>query len=525
MTKIYLYDSTLRDGGQTSTVNFGVRDKNEISKKLDELGINYIEGGWPGANPTDDEFYENLPQLQNSKFSAFGMTRRADRSAQNDEGLNALANCDAKSICIVGKAWDFHLKHALNISEEENKQMISESISYLAKKGKEVLFDAEHFFDGYKANKDFALNIAKTAYEAGARWIVLCDTNGGTLPSEIKEIVTDVTKIIPGDNLGIHCHNDTGNAVANSLAAVQAGARQIQGTINGLGERCGNANLTSLIPILKLKLGYELSVSDESLKTLSKTSHFLDDLLNKSRDNFAPFVGKFAFAHKGGLHVSAVAKNPESYEHVKPELVGNERLIMVSNQAGRSNIINRLKELNIDIPENTRTSQVANLVNKVKELEAEGYAYDSADASFELLARRSLAAVPQYFQLTGFRALDERRYNAKGELTLVSEATVKVKVDDEEILKVSEGNGPVNAIDKALRKCLEAKYPSLKDVTLTDYKVRILTPRDGTEAVTRVQIESSDGKNKWTTIGVSKNIVDASFEALNDSITYKLLKF
>ena len=523
MTKIYLYDSTLRDGGQTSTVNFGVKDKIEIAKRLDLLGIDYIEGGWPGANPTDDEFFDNLPKLKNSKFSAFGMTRRSDRSAQNDEGLNALANSDANSICIVGKAWDFHLKHALNISEEENLKMISESISYLASKGKEVLFDAEHFFDGFKANKAFSLNIIKAAYESGARWVVLCDTNGGTLPSEIKEIVQEVTNIIPGENLGIHCHNDTENAVANSLAAVEGGVRQIQGTLNGLGERCGNANLTSLIPILKLKLGYELSISDEAIKTLTKTSHFLDDLLNKPRNNFAPFVGKFSFAHKGGLHVSAVAKNPESYEHIKPESVGNERLIMVSNQAGRSNIVNRLKELKIEFPDNTKTSEVAALVEKVKDLEAKGYAYDSADASFELLVKRHLGIVPKFFELLGFRALDERRFNAKGELTLVSEATVKVKIDDEIILKVDEGNGPVNAIDNALKKCLTTKYPSLKNVHLTDYKVRILTPMDGTKAITRVQIELSDGENKWSTIGVSQNIVDASYEALNDGIIYKLI--
>lgn len=523
MTKIYLYDSTLRDGGQTSTVNFGVKDKVEISKKLDSLGIDYIEGGWPGANPTDDEFFDNLPKLTNSKFSAFGMTRRTDRSAQNDEGLNSLANTDVSSICIVGKAWDFHLKHALKISEEENLRMISDSISYLSSKNKEVLFDAEHFFDGFKANKEFSLNVIKAAYKSGARWVVLCDTNGGTLPSEIKEIVSEVTKEIPGENLGIHCHNDTENAVSNSLAAVEAGARQIQGTLNGLGERCGNANLTSLIPILKLKLGYELSISDEAIKNLTKTSHFLDDLLNKPRNNFAPFVGKFAFAHKGGLHVSAVAKNPASYEHIDPEIVGNDRLIMVSNQAGRSNIISRLKELNIEFPENTKTSQISDLVDKVKELEAKGYAYDSADASFELLAKKTLGIVPKFFELQGFRALDERRFNANGELTLVSESTVKVKIDDEIVLKVAEGNGPVNALDNALKKCLITKYPSLKDVYLTDYKVRILTPMDGTKAVTRVQIELSDGVSKWSVIGVSQNIVDASYEALNDGIVYKLL--
>lgn len=525
MTKIYLYDSTLRDGGQTSTVNFGVRDKQEIAKKLDEIGIDYIEGGWPGANPTDDEFFSDLPKLKNSRFSAFGMTKKVDISVENDNGLNSLVNSDAPSICIVGKAWDFQLKHALQISEDENLKIISESISYIAKKDKEAMFDAEHFFDGYKSNKEFSLKIIKTAFEAGARWIVLCDTNGGTLPSEIKEIIQEVIKHIPGENLGIHCHNDTGNAVANSLMAVEAGVRQVQGTLNGLGERCGNANLTSIIPTLKLKMGYELSVSDENLKNLTKVSHFLDDLLNKERDNFAPYVGKFAFAHKGGLHVSAVAKNPESYEHINPKKVGNDRLIMVSNQAGRSNIISRLKELNIEISENTKTSQVADLVNRVKELEAKGYAYDSADASFEILARKSLSFVPKFFELLSFRTIDERRFNAKGDLIVISEATVKIKIDDEVILKASEGNGPVNAIDNALKQCLVKKYPNIKDLALIDYKVRILTPSDGTKAITRVQIQSTDGINKWTTIGVSQNIVDASFEALNDSITYKLMKF
>jgi len=522
--KVYLYDSTLRDGGQTSTVNFGVRDKQEIAIKLDELGIDYIEGGWPGANPTDDEFFSNLPKLKKSNFSAFGMTKKVEGSAENDNGLNALVNSDAQSVCIVGKAWDFQLKHALQISEEENLKIISDSISYIAKKNKEPMFDAEHFFDGYKSNKEFSLKTIKTAFESGARWVVLCDTNGGTLPSEIKEIVSEVVKHIPGTHLGIHCHNDTGNAVANSLVAVEAGVRQVQGTLNGLGERCGNANLTSIIPTLKLKMGYDLSVSDEGLKNLTKASHFLDDLLNKERDNFAPYVGKFAFAHKGGLHVSAVAKNPESYEHINPKTVGNDRMIMVSNQAGRSNIINRLKELNIEIAENTKTSQVANLVNIVKELESKGYAYDSADASFEILARKHLSFVPNFFELLSFRTIDERRFNAKGELKVVSEATVKVKIDDEIILKASEGNGPVNAIDKALKECLVKKYPSIANLTLTDYKVRILTPSDGTEAITRVQIQSKDDKRKWTTIGVSHNIVDASFEALKDSITYKLMK-
>lgn len=523
--RVYLYDSTLRDGAQTSTVNFSVRDKIEIAKMIDSLGIDYIEGGWPGANPTDDEFFAALPKLKRSHFSAFGMTRRNGVSTANDAALNALTNSNVKSVCIVGKTWDFHLKHALHISEADNIEMISDSIKHIVKKKKEAMFDAEHFFDGFKANPKFALQAIKAAFDAGARWIVLCDTNGGSLPSEIYKIVKEVTQHIPGENLGIHCHNDTGNAVANSLAAVEAGARQVQGTINGLGERCGNANLISIIPTLCLKMGFDVGIDEKHLKNLVHVANFLDDLLNKERDKFAPYVGKYAFAHKGGLHVSAVAKNPASYEHVNPEKVGNQRQIMISDQAGRSNIIARLKEIGIELRDEVKVSQVADLVNKVKELEAQGYAYDAADASFEILAKKSLASVPNFFDLVGFRVLDERKFDARGRVATIAEATIKIKIGNKTTLAVAEGNGPVNALDKALRKALSRKYPALKNIRLTDYKVRILTPSDGTQAVTRVQIESSDDKgNKWTTIGVSENIVDASFRALHDSITYTLLK-
>lgn len=523
--RVYLYDSTLRDGAQTSTVNFSVRDKIEIAKVLDQLGIDYVEGGWPGANPTDDEFFAELPKLKKSQFVAFGMTRRSGVSAANDAGLNALINSNVKSVCIVGKTWDFHLTHALHISEKENLEMISDSIKHIVKKKKEAMFDAEHFFDGYKANPQFALRAIKTAFDAGARWVVLCDTNGGSLPSEISKIVKEVTKEIPGANLGIHCHNDTGNAVANSLAAVEAGVRQIQGTINGLGERCGNANLTSIIPTLMLKMGYDVGIDEDHLKNLVHTANFLDDLLNKERDKFAPYVGKYAFAHKGGLHVSAVEKNAKSYEHIEPEKVGNHRQIMISDQAGRSNIISRLKEIGIELRDEVKVSQVADLVNKVKELEGKGYAYDAADASFEILAKKSLSTVPNFFDLVGFRVLDERKYDSKGRIVTIAEATIKIKIGNKTLMSVAEGNGPVNALDKALRKALSRKYPSLKNVKLTDYKVRILTPSAGTQAITRVQIESTDEDgNKWTTIGVSENIVDASFRALHDSITYKLMK-
>ncbi len=524
--RVYLYDSTLRDGAQTSTVNFSVRDKKEVAMLLDSLGIDYIEGGWPGANPTDDEFFTNLPKLKNSSFTAFGMTRRPTSSVKNDPGLSALINSPAKSICIVGKAWDFHLTNALNISEEENLKMIGESIAHIKKSNKEPIFDAEHFFDGYKASPKFAMQVVETAYKNGARWVVLCDTNGGTLPSEIAKIIKEVVKKIPGENLGIHCHNDTGNAVANSIAAVEVGVRQVQGTINGLGERCGNANLTSIIPILMLKMGFDVGVSESELKNLAKTSHFLDDLLIKPRDNFAPFVGEFAFAHKGGLHVSAIAKNPKSYEHIEPEKVGNKRKIMVSDQAGRSNIIARLKEIGLNEAEDDiKYSQISDLVNKVKELEAKGYAYDGADASFELLAKRFLSVVPSYFELVSFRVIDERRNNSKNIPILLAEATIKIKIGEKIVMSVSEGNGPVNALDKALRKALSRKYPILKNVSLSDYKVRILTPSDGTQAITRVQIESVDNEgHKWSAIGVSANILDASYRALYDSITFKLMK-
>ena len=522
--RVYLYDSTLRDGAQTSTVNFSTRDKIEISKILDKLGIDYIEGGWPGANPTDDEFFADLPNLKKSKFCAFGMTRRNGVSAANDAGINALINSAAKSVCIVGKTWDFHLKHALHISEAENLAMISDSIAHIVSKKKEAMFDAEHFFDGFKANPKFALNAVKAAFDAGARWIVLCDTNGGTLPSEINKIVKEVLQHIPGENLGIHCHNDTGNAVANSIAAVEAGVRQVQGTINGLGERCGNANLISIIPTLFLKMGFDIGIAEEDLKNLVSTSNFLDDLLNKERDKFAPYVGKYAFAHKGGLHVSAVAKNSKSYEHIEPEKVGNERQIMISDQAGRSNIISRLKKIGLNPEDEIKFNQIAALVNQVKELESRGYAYDSADASFEILAKKSLSVVPNFFDLISFRVLDERKFDDKGKIVTIAEATIKVKIGDKTTMSVAEGNGPVNALDNALRKNLASKYPVLTNSRLTDYKVKILTPSDGTQAITRVQIESSDGKDKWTTIGVSENIVDASFRALHDSITYQLMK-
>jgi len=524
--RIYLFDTTLRDGAQTQGVDFSVEDKRVISRALDVLGIDYVEGGWPGANPTDTAFFSQPPKLSNAKLTAFGMTRRPGRSAENDPGLAALLDADVRAVCLVGKTWDFHVDVALNISGQENLEVIGDSVAAICKRNREALFDAEHFFDGFKANPEFALDCLVAAYEAGARWVVLCDTNGGTLPDEIGEIVAKVAERVPGDHLGIHCHNDTDNAVANSLAAVQAGVRQIQGSLNGLGERCGNANLVSLIPTLMLKDGYrdrfETGISDDSLTTLTATSRLLDELLNRQPNRNAPYVGASAFAHKGGLHVSAVLKNPSTYEHVLPDAVGNERHVLISDQAGRSNIMARLAEAKIDVEEND--PRIGRILETVKQQEFLGYSYDGAGASFELMARRALDQVPEYFDVDSFKVTVERRHNAKGELITVSEAVVKVVVDGQLLMSVGEGNGPVNALDNALRKDLGKYTEYIADLKLVDFKVRILN-QQGTEAVTRVLIESADsGAQGWFTVGVSPNIVDASFQALFDSITYKLFR-
>ena len=521
--RVYLYDTTLRDGAQTQGVDFSSADKVAIAEELDRLGIDYVEGGWPGANPTDDAFFAAPPKLKNARLAAFGMTRRAGRSTENDPGLNAILNVKTDAVCMVGKAWDFHVDVALNIPHDENIAMIRDSVAIACTKKDEVLFDAEHFFDGYKANASFALECLKAAYEAGARWIVLCDTNGGTLPHEIEEIVTEVAKVVPGDHLGIHCHDDTGNAVACSLAAVRAGVRQIQGSLNGLGERCGNANLISIIPSLMLKMGFETNVSNEQLGLLTHVSRMVDERLNRTSNRGAPYVGETAFAHKGGLHVSAIEKDPQCYEHINPETVGNDRHIVVSDQAGRSNILARFREIGLDV--DPKDEKISSLVDAVKEQEFAGYAYDGAEASFELLARRALGEVPEYFKLASFRVIDERRWNARNELITLSEATVRLETNHRQIMAVSEGNGPVNALDAALRQVLLPLYPALEDMQLVDYKVRILTPGEGTRAVTRVMIESADGKGlHWSTVGVSPNVIDASYNALRDGIVYKLFK-
>jgi len=521
--RIYLYDTTLRDGAQTQGVDFSVADKIAIARELDRIGIDYIEGGWPGANPTDDAFFAEPPALKQARFTAFGMTRRSGRSAANDPGLNALFQSSAQAVCLVGKSWDFQVDVALGIPRDENLRVIADSISAAREAKGEALFDAEHFFDGFKANPDYALACVEAAYRAGARWVVLCDTNGGTLPDEIERIVARVAQLIPGDHLGIHTHNDTENGVANALAAVRAGVRMVQGTINGLGERCGNANLVSLIPSLMLKMGCTTGISETSLTRLVALSRMVDERLNRAPGRHAPYVGESAFAHKGGLHVSAVEKNPLCYEHIDPAQVGNRRVIVVSDQAGRSNILARFREIGVDIdPDDPR---VPRLVDLVKQRDFEGYAYDSAGASFELLARRILDQVPHYFELMRFSVTDERRFNAKGELTTESEAAVKIRVNGELHHTVSDGNGPVNALDRALRKALEPTYPALKGMRLADYRVRILHANDGSGAMPRVLITSVNGDSEeWSTLGVSTNIIDASIEALLDSFTYKLFR-
>ena len=517
--KIYLFDTTLRDGQQTTGVNFSVSDKMILSQHLDEFGIDYIEGGWPGANPTDNDFFSRKLSFSNSKFTAFGMTRKPGHSADNDPGLNALINSQASTICIVGKSSLFQVEQALGITKEENLSMIKDSILQIVKKEKEAIFDAEHFFDGYKFNSDYALNCIKIAHDSGARWVVLCDTNGGTLPHEISEIVSDVSKKIPGNYLGIHAHNDTENGVANAIAAVEAGVRHIQGTINGLGERCGNTNLISLIPTLILKTNYVTNIKKNKLVDLTKLSRLLDNLLNLQSNKNAPYVGENAFSHKGGLHASAVEKNSKTYEHIEPKIVGNSRNVVISDQAGKSNLITQLNKMNIKV----NNEDINQILEIIKQKESEGFSYDTALASFEILVRRHLKEISEYYKLSKFRVTDERRWNARGELVTESEATVHLEVKAEEKMTVGLGNGPVNAIDSALRKALISFYPSLHDLKLTDYKVMILSSEKGTGAVTRVLIESTDSSKKhWTTIGVSPNIIDASYNAIYDSITYKL---
>jgi 2-isopropylmalate synthase len=522
--RIHLFDTTLRDGAQTTGVDFSLEDKRVVAGLLDGLGIDYVEGGYPGANPLDTAFFATRP-TRHAKFAAFGMTKRAGRSAANDPGVAALLDCAADTIVFVAKAWDYHVRVALEISPEDNLEGIDASIRAAVAAGREAILDAEHFFDGYKANPDYALACARTAYEAGARWVVLCDTNGGTLPDEIGRIVREVARIVPGDHLGIHAHDDCGCAVANSLAAVEAGARQIQGTLNGLGERCGNANLVTLIGALKLKEAYArrfaIGVADEQLAELTRVSRALDEMLNRAPNRYAPFVGASAFATKAGIHASAVLKDPRTYEHVMPDSVGNVRHVLVSDQAGKSNILAGLSRIGITLDK--ADPRLGRVLEEVKEREAAGYAYEAADASFYVLVKRLLGEVPDYFTVERFKVNVERRYNAFGDLVTFSEATVKVRVGDEVLISAGEGNGPVNALDIALRKDLGRYQHLIQGLSLVDYKVRVF--QGGTDAVTRVLIDSRDESGeRWTTVGVSANIIDASFQALVDSLIYKLVR-
>ena len=530
--RIYLYDTTLRDGQQTQGVNFTVDDKIRISNALDELGIDYVEGGWPGANPTDSDFFNTNPQLK-ATFTAFGMTKRSGKSAENDEVLSAVLNANTPGVCLVGKAHDFHVIKALGISLEENLSNISDSVRHIVSKGREALFDCEHFFDGYRENPNYALKAAKVAYEAGARWIVLCDTNGGALPSQVFSATKAVIDSgIPGDRIGIHTHNDTEHAIANSLAAIDAGARQVQGTLNGLGERCGNANLITLIPTLLLKDPYsslyETGVDLNKLSSLTSISRTLDDILNRVPDKWAAYVGSSAFAHKAGLHASAILKDPQTYEHIDPSVVGNERIIPMSNQAGQSNLKKRLMDAGLEIDK--QDSRLSEILNAIKDREDRGYAYDSAQASFELVARKILGQLPTFFEIKRYRVTVEKRKNKYGNMVSLSEAVVVAKIGKNKVLSVSESmdpdcgdQGPVNALSKALAKDLGPYQNCIDDMTLTDYKVRITG--SGTDAVTRVIIDSQDGQGRrWSTVGVSANIVDASFEALLDAINWKLIR-
>ena len=530
--RLYLFDTTLRDGQQTQGVQFSTLEKQQIAVALDALGVDYIEGGWPGANPTDSEFFANPPKTR-ATMTAFGMTKRVGRSAENDDVLAAVLDAGTPAVCLVGKTHEFHVTTALGVSLAENLVAISSSFAHLRAKHREALFDAEHFFDGYRANPDYALACLRAAFEAGARWIVLCDTNGGTLPAEIGRVVAAVVAAgIPGNQLGIHCHDDTGNAVANSLAAIEAGARQVQGTLNGLGERCGNANLTTLIPTLLLKepfaSRFETGVSPQALAGLVRTSRMLDDILNRVPQRSAAYVGASAFAHKSGLHASAILKDPSTYEHIAPELVGNERVIPMSNQAGQSNLRARLAAAGISVA--AGDARLGRILEIIKEREDQGYAYDGAQASFELVARRELGLLPQFFEVKRYRVTVERRKNKYDKMVSLSEAVVVVKVGEKKMLSVSESmdetgtdRGPVNALSKALAKDLGPYQAVIDDLRLVDFKVRITN--GGTDAVTRVIIDSEDSLGRrWSTVGVSANIVDASFEALLDAINWKLIR-
>jgi 2-isopropylmalate synthase len=516
---IKTYDTTLRDGSQAEDIAFSVEDKIRIAHKLDELGIHYIEGGWPGSNPKDLQFFQEIHTvpLSHAKVVAFGSTCRAGVPPQRDSNLQGLIQSSTEAITIFGKSWDIHPLEAMKITLDQNLEIIYESIRYLKDRVPEVLFDAEHFFDGFKHNPGYALSTLRTAQEAKADWIVLCDTNGGSLPYEIQSIIREVKKEIHVP-LGIHVHNDTDLAVANSILAVEEGIQMVQGTINGYGERCGNANLCSIIPNLKLKMGIDC-ITDNQLKKIREVSRFVSELANLPHPKYLPYVGDSAFAHKGGVHVSAIRKNVATYEHIQPERVGNHQRVLISDLSGESNILYKAAEYSIDIE--SKDPKIRRILDDLKRLESEGFQFEGAEASFEILIKKALGHHRKFFDLMSFRVIVEKK---EEEAPSLSEATIMVRVRDQVEHTAAVGDGPVHALDHALRKALEKFYPELEEVKLLDYKVRILSSRDGTAAKTRVLIESGDGKSEWGTVGVSENIIQASWQALVDSIDYKLLK-
>jgi len=517
--RVEIYDTTLRDGAQAEDISFSVEDKLRILQKLDEFGIHYAEGGWPGAVPKDDEFFKRgmKLKLKNTKLVVFGSTRKSGTKAEKDKGFTNLLNFSRGIITLVGKSWLLHVKEALRVSPEENLDMLHDSIRFLKKRIDRVFFDAEHFFDGYKDDPVYSKKVIAAAISAGADCVVLCDTNGGSMPWEVEKIINALKHEITCP-LGIHCHNDSGTAVANSISAVMAGVTQVQGTINGIGERCGNANLSTIIPNLKFKLGIKC-LPDENIKQLKAVSHFISEVANMQPFRHDPYVGESSFAHKGGLHASGIMKNPLTYEHIQPELVGNERRILISDQAGRSNIIHKLKKMGITGV--TLDNISGKILETVKKMEKYGYEYEGAEASFEILVKKAMNKHRKFFTLKGFRVIDEKHQDGGQPY---SEATVMVEVGGKIEHTAAVGNGPVNALDNALRKALEKFYPSLKEVKLLDYKVRVLTAQSGTASSVRVLIESGDGKDTWSTVGVSENIIEASWFSLLDSIEYKLLK-
>jgi len=516
---VKIYDTTLRDGSQAEDIAFSAEDKVRIAQKLDELGVHYVEGGWPGSNPKDLQFFQEIKSipLSHAKIVAFGSTCRAGTPPQRDSNIQSLIEAGTQAVTLFGKSWDIHPLEALNITLDQNLEIIYESIRFMKDCIPEVIFDAEHFFDGFKNNPSYAIATLKAAVDGKADWIVLCDTNGGCLPYEIQSVINQVKKEIVAP-LGIHVHNDAGLAVANSILAVREGIRMVQGTMNGYGERCGNANLCSIIPNLKLKMGIDC-ITDDRLRKIKEASRFVSELANLPHNKYLPYVGDSAFAHKAGVHVSAVRKNVATYEHIQPELVGNRQRVLISDLSGESNILHKATEFKIDIE--SKDPKVRGILEDLKNLENRGFQFEGAEGSFEILMKKALGQHRKFFDLMGFRVIVEKD---REETPSLSEATIMVRVGDQVEHTAAVGNGPVNALDNALRKALEKFYPELKKVKLLDYKVRILSSRDGTGAQTRVLIESGDGESKWGTVGVSENIIQASWQALVDSIDYKLLK-